>query len=1530
MKRKILLAVLCAVCAVFAAAAVACNNIADNPSGTHTHSYAWTDNGDGTHKRHCSATGCDAPDIDFEAHVWGADNKCEKCKAVKGNDPEPPAPHKHEWAQAWQSDEAHHWHDCTAAGCTVTDNSQKDGYGAHDFTDGDCVCGKHAPHKHEWAQAWQSDEAHHWHDCTAAGCTVTDNSQKDGYGAHDFTNGKCVCGASDATTGIEYALNDDGDGYYVKSVGTATDANIVIASEYDGKPVIGIGNGAFTDCEFVTGVKMYAGIKYIESNAFSGCSSLASVNIPIGVQSIGSYAFAGCASMASVEIPNGVTGIGDMAFYGCASLKNAVMPNSVTSVGRSAFANCKLLESVSLPFVGKKADSDNFLGYLFGAANAGNNGDYVPTSLKTVEITGGGAIGYRAFENCFTLETVVLSKDITRIPEGAFKGCSSLASVTLPFVGDCAKTYSELKQYPFGYIFGRDAYTGGAAVRQPYHDTSLSSDTTVTYYIPTTLKNVTVLGGNILSGAFYNCGGIRQITLGEGITSIENCAFTGCTSVTKLTVPDSVTRINGKPFSSALTELVIGDGLTSVSDYALSNCSGLVNLTLPRLDSYIGKLFGGYNNTSDDPQNIVPDSLRSVTVTGGDSVPYVAFRGCNRITSVTLGDGIKTIGANAFYGCTALHNVTLPNDLTKIEWGAFYDCSSLTDITLPNGITEIGSGAFEGCDGLRGKEYDNAYYLGSVERPYLALFKVKSKETVTCAVHDETVFILTKAFSGGNIMRITFSSSVEVIEDGAFENCSGLKSIVIPDNIKSIWSEAFALCGELVSVTLPSNLTLIDSRLFYNCGKLESIVIPEGVEIIGEKAFAYCTALKSVTIPASVTQIDDGAFYSATGVGSFLYSIENVYYKGDIAGWCNIRGLENLTTYVKLEHKTFFGEKELVGDLVIPDGVTTIPQYAFRGCMGIQSVTVADSVKSIGEAAFNYCRSIKSITLPFVGEKADGTGNVLFGWIFGKDSFTGKYNDGVPGNISRVILSASCVGIGESAFSGCDDITEIVLPATLSKIGFGAFSKCASTLYIYYSGDIAGWCGIGGLANLTGRELSSYSSPVNRLFIGGKEITELSVPSGVTSIASGAFGNCPALLKVTIPESVTVMGSGVFRGNTFAIYCEAPSKPDGWEDDWNYYCIVVWDSNNNDADQNGNVHVLSGGIRFRLSNNEAIVERQPVTAVNANIPASITYKDKTYPVTTIDESAFAGCREITSVTVPESVTYINRYAFAGCYSLETFNFNAISCKTYSDDPSLGSSLKLTTVNIGLKVTTIPKGIFRDCSYITSIVIPDNVKIIGPEAFYRCSKLTDISIGNGVKAVGYDAFRDCGNLSYKTYDNAYYLGNDLNPHVVLMKAKNQSITSCTINENAKVIYSNAFLNCKSLAELILPSGITDVGVGAFGNCYALKHITENGALYLGTADNDHFLLYDVVYNTKSLEVHADTKIISGEVDGKSLTTLTMPKGIICIGDMAFVSCSSLVISYNGTMAEWNGIYKGVYWKKDSRSVTVECLDGSFAV
>ena len=305
-----------------------------------------------------------------------------------------------------------------------------------------------------------------------------------------------------------------------------------------------ISSGMFANCASLNSIEIPDGAVDIEKYAFRYCGGLASIAIPNSVKSIGEGAFEGCTGLTEVTIGSGVTRIDTKAFYNCAGLTNIIIPDNVTRIGESTFNRCKALASITLPFVGasKNGTTNTSFGYIFGTNSS------VPASLKTVTITGGG-IPAKAFKACANIMGITLENGVTSIGDAAFSGCSGLEKITIPFVGAKAGvTANDTYQYPFGYIFGTTHYTGSNETEQHYYGPSTSSPTSSTYYIPTALKKVTVIGGHILYGAFSNCSGLETIITRNTVESIGKNAFLGCDRVNTLVISKNVTNISEETF----------------------------------------------------------------------------------------------------------------------------------------------------------------------------------------------------------------------------------------------------------------------------------------------------------------------------------------------------------------------------------------------------------------------------------------------------------------------------------------------------------------------------------------------------------------------------------------------------------------------------------------------------------------------------------------------------------------------------------------------------------------------------------------------------------------------------------------------------------------------------------------------------------------------------------------------------------------------------------------------------------------------
>ena len=381
-------------------------------------------------------------------------------------------------------------------------------------------------------------------------------------------------------------------------------------------------------------------------------------------------------------------------------------------------------------------------------------------------------------------------------------------------------------------------------------------------------------------------------------------------------------RYNGKPVK------VIGD-------WAFEDCTGLTSVTIPN----------------------------SVTSIGG-----YAFSGCTGLASLTIGNGVTSIGNYAFLGCTDLTSVTIPDSVTRIAECAFSGCTGLASLTIGNGVTSIGNWAFSGCTGLTSITIpDSVMYIGGgvfAGCTGLASITVDADnpayKSVDGNLYTKDEKNLVQYARGNTAIEFTIPDGVTRIGYQAFSGCTGLTSVIIPDGVTRIDGYAFYNCAGLTSATIPDSVMEIGEYAFFGCIGFESVTIPDSVTYVGDRAFAECDGLKSVTIGSGVKSIGVDAFL-CSGIMSITVDADNPAYKS-VDG--NLYTKDGKTLIWCTEGKS-------ASTFVIPDGVTSIGDYAFYYCTSLTSVTIPDSVESIGDFAFNSCYSLTDIY--YTGSEAQWT-----------------------------------------------------------------------------------------------------------------------------------------------------------------------------------------------------------------------------------------------------------------------------------------------------------------------------------------------------------------------------------------------------------------------------------------------------------------------------------------------------------------------------------------------------------------------------
>ena len=427
--------------------------------------------------------------------------------------------------------------------------------------------------------------------------------------------------------------------------------------------------------------------------------------------------------------------------------------------------------------------------------------------------------------------------------------------------------------------------------------------------------------------------------------------------------------------------------------------------------------------TSTQGAVVIPSTLGNYPV---GKIAAEAFLGCSKLTSVTIPNGVTSIGYGAFRDCSGLTSVTIPDSVTSIGYSAFNDCSGLTSVTIPNSVTNIGDCAFRNCS-----------RLASLEIP------------------DGVTSIGSQAFDGcRGLTSVSIPNSVTSICATAFYGCSGLKDVHITDI--AAWCRIY-----FRPHTDDSNRWMLPSghNLYVNGELLVNLVVPDGVTSIGGYAFYNYTNLKSVTIPSSVTSIGKRAFSGCRGLTGV--------YISDVAEWCGITFSSPDANPLSLTHE-LHSNGELLVNLVVPDGVTSIGHYAFYNCTNLTNVIIPNSVTNIGLQAFCNCTNLTSVTIP-----------------------------------------NSVTSIGSGAFSGCNGLTNVTIPSrwALSDVFANSYTKILSV-------------------NVP----SGSTSVVNGAFKGCIALEDVSIPDTVTSIGDEAFYNCSALQQLTLPDGVTSYGVNCFEG----------------------------------------------------------------------------------------------------------------------------------------------------------------------------------------------------------------------------------------------------------------------------------------------------------------------------------------------------------------------------------------------------------------
>lgn len=1137
--------------------------------------------------------------------------------------------------------------------------------------------------------------------------------------------------------GLVYRLDSDSKAYYVITT-IEVEGDVVIPDKVNDKPVTSIQTGAFSNNDKILSVTIPSSVTVIYDGAFSGCSNLQNVywDEQSSLKTLGVAVFNDCAKLADISLPDGLETVDDRAFEGCNSLTKIEIPSSVSTLSNFVFRDCANLEEVT-----------------FGVG---------ATLTK---------IGEEAFRGCESLSTINLPDGLTDIEQSAFFGCVALKSLILP------ESLVNIENYAF---YGCEALTQ--------------------ITIHSSVESIGV-------SAFNNCQKLQRVNFNEecNISEIQAHSFENCYKLNNFEVPNSVEVIGEMAFSNCKNLQSISFGEQSIvekfSDEAFVGCNKLEEINIPK--SLVSINDGAFKACKNLTTVTVPEDSMLVNI--GD----MAFYNCDNLTAVTFGNYgvLREIGDSAFYDCDRLSTVDFGaySTLKKIGEKAFYDCDELFSITIPIDVTEIDNGAFLNC--YRLVEVNDLSMalnleLGASDNGGVARY---AKEVVSIIDYDSKI----ASDSDGYVTYV----------DGATVSLIGYvgdqADVVIPLEITEVNGYAFYKNASLKSLDFERNtrVNAIRESAFESCSRLETVNLPQTVMNIGRNAFKNCKAVKSINYDArnceDMTE-DTHAFFSVgtntTGVVvQFGESVQKIpdYLFYSLGSTPRIKTVK-------------FSESD---DAVLEE----IGKYAFKNARYVSQLSIPASVSQMGEGAFENSGIVtlsfeENCQLQNLPNRAFYNCNRLVDVDFNNASNIDAIGANAFENctaLREVDFSATSklTQIGENAFGNCVNMTSFELVSGVRNIEDDAFLNCYRLTEVINGTDslyvVAGAVDNGGIGKYALVVHCDSESKIATddgyvvLTYGGRKIlvnyvgndTELLIPSNVNEINDLAFFNLSRLVSVKFEanSALTVLGDEIFLNCSGLQVIEIPENTVEVGDGTLNGCVslnTVYYNAVNCTGIDEDTVIFNGtgevGINLIVGNTVEVIPAYLCRATEEKSDFGIV--GLTFATNSkcklIGEYAFEGQAKLPELNVPDSVTKIGNFAFSGCTGIVNLNLNETS--------------KLKT--IGIKA-------FENCTSVESLYLPAKVEDVASSAFDGMSRgLLSISVAD--ENTVYHAKDDC---LIKTSSNTLTLGcrNSLIPNYVV------------------TIAEGAFKNCNQLRTIVIPSSVKEIGSEAFYYCTGIEEITVEG-------------------------------------------------------------------------------------------------------
>ncbi len=1125
--------------------------------------------------------------------------------------------------------------------------------------------------------------------------------------------------------------------------------------------VTDIGEGAFENCTNLTSIELPKTITYIGYRAFIGCSNMiglrcyaeevpethwlnpfdspANINIQVPEQSVReyneTYPWAHyCVTHIHTYFINGETTIdyGDYSlFFSATSIEPAECMFDGVSIHNTSV-------SITIP------STVTIDGIEYKVTSIGYHAIYEDSHVTEIVIPNTVTYIAKNAINAWKLSHLEIPNSVTYIGNEAFYNCSSLISIEIP----SSVTY--IGRNPFSASLTSIVVEKGNPIYDSRENCNAiietSSNTLITGCQNTLIpKTVTTIG----NGAFYHCSNLTRIDIPSSVTTIGSSAFFYCSKLKSIRCySESVPQTANTAFDYVPSDMQIQVPEQSKGLYR--EASPWNKYTIIKIypyhygEKYVVEEYDGYSlrfelNPATEKIEVCcetkPSLPTSVTIplhVTIDNVEYAvtdiqnaAFQNCSNITSVDIPNTVTTIGSSAFAYCTKLKSIRCYSEsVPQTANTAFDNVPSDMQIQVP----EQSKGLYREASPWNkytiikiypyhyGEKYVVEEYDGYSLR--FELNPATEKIEVCCETKPSLPTSVTIP------LHVTIDNveyAVTDIQNAAFQNCSNITSVDIPNTVTTIGSSAFEGCSNLTSIKLPEGITDVRDNTFNGCSSLKRVeLLSQAPVVFHSGSLSACSSLRGIRLHGGWCSNTSSDAFGKNASSSINVQVPEIYVNAfkNAEPWSKFNITKHYSHFIGDYEIINYGDyslrytiilddnkeitSEVSGGKSTPDVETTI---VIPESVEIDGILV--SVTQIGY--FSEWNKVVGLEIPSTITYIVAGGLPLYNLeTINVDEDNVIYDS--RNNCNAIINTEK-----KELVAGCKNT---IIPEDIRYIGYMAFDGCNLRMIeipdnIYEIRDYA----FSGCYNL--RCIRCYGTP---------DVQVTSNYGG--NIRYTAFNGCPKTMNIQVLDE----NIGYFENNS----------------PWNEFIISKIYPYPYFLGESSTVEYDGYKLKFTICNLdmpscEVSCVKAPDSLMSIEIPATAVIADATFNVTKIADNGFANKSNITGVNFPSTLTSIGNNAFANCSDLERLFFGNNLIFTTLGENAFADCTKLSAIDMPSNVTTINKGTFKNCIAFKNIILPNYVSTIADSAFYNCSNLTSLNLPQFVNSIGNKAFSNCSNL-----------------------------------------------------------------------------------------------------------------------------------------------------------------------------------------